>query len=310
MPESLVTALREAPWVADAGTLNRRRVEVAGRPVTLMGIDVQAFARNAHLPMGDTDPAAAYAAVASGEVLVSETLAYPLGLRVGGNLRLPTRSGTREFSIAAIVQNYGEPSGAVYLHRETYRRVYGAEPVLSVALWLAEGVDPAGVAARVERLPGGNDVRVVPNASLHEEAMRVFDRTFAITEMMRVISALVAFVAVVSALMALVTERQRVIGMLRATGMAIRPVGTAIAVEAGLLALSAALMAWVLGLGMAVVMVFVVNPRAFGWTLQFHPGQGPYLGVLWVALGAAWLGSLIPVLHAARLPVLSAIREE
>ncbi len=61
---------------------------------------------------------------------------------------------------------------------------------------------------------------------------------------------------------------------------------------------------------MAVVLIFVVNRRAFGWTLQFLPGEGSYGRLLLLAVGAAVLGSLYPIWRATRLSITATIREE
>jgi putative ABC transport system permease protein len=114
----------------------------------------------------------------------------------------------------------------------------------------------------------------------------------------------------VSALLALLEERIRLLGYLRAIGVSRRRLGASLALEAALLALVAGVLSWGVGLLMSAVLVFVVNRRAFGWTLQFLPGQGSYLGLLGLALAAALLGSLYPIHRATQLSVAATIREE
>jgi putative ABC transport system permease protein len=310
VPGELIAALRERPWLRDLDLLRRRKVVIGEREVLVIGIDIKAFARHAQLPMDAADPAAAYRAVVAGGALVSQTLAYPMGWEAGSILALPTPSGGVNIPISAVVQNYSAPSGVIYLHRDTYTALFGEEPVRSAALF----VDPEVPFARIEReiagLPGGNRVSAIPNRSLRESALRVFDRTFAITETMRAVAGGVAFVAVVSALMALLEERQRILGYLRAIGFSRRRLALAMGLEAVLVASIAAVTSWGTGLAMALVLVFVVNRRAFGWTLQFHAGQGPYLGILAVAVVAALLGAGVPIWKASRLSVVATIREE
>jgi putative ABC transport system permease protein len=110
--------------------------------------------------------------------------------------------------------------------------------------------------------------------------------------------------------MALLEERRRILGYLRAIGLSRRKLALSMAVEAVLIACTAAVMSWGAGLLMSVVLIFSVNRRAFGWTLQFHPGQGPYWSLLGVAVGAALLGAVYPIVQAGRLSVSATIREE
>ena len=308
--ERLLPRLRQLTGVRDSNELRRRRIVLGDRHVALIGIDIAAFSRNAHLPMDVKDKQAAYTQVLEGAALVSETLAYPLGLRTGDTLSLPVAGGTHKLTIAAVVQNYSAPSGIIYLDWETYQALYGPEPAAGVALWTDAGTDRQELIRLIEGLPGGDQVRLIPNAGLRESALQLFDRTFAITAVMRNLAAFIAFVAVVSALTALLEERRRILGYMRAIGLSRRQLGFSLAVEAGLIAFTATLLSWGVGLAMSVVLIFAVNKRAFGWTLQFHPAEGPYLALAGVALGAALLGSLYPIREAGRLSVSATIREE
>jgi putative ABC transport system permease protein len=254
--------------------------------------------------MPRADPAVAYPRVVAGDAMVSETLAYPLRLREGDTLRLPSDQGEVALRVAAVVQNYSAPSGIVYLHRDRFLELFPGEPARSIAFWLAPGVTYAEAQRRIAVLPGGETMRPQPNAELRG------NRTFAITALMRAVAGVVAFVAVVSALMALLEERRRVLGYLRAIGLSRRLMAWAMALEAALIACTAAFMSWGVGLAMALVLIHTVNRRAFGWTLQFLPGEGPYLSLLAVALGAALLGAIYPIVQAARLSVVATIREE
>ena len=310
MAPEVLDGLRAAPWVRDMDVLRRRKALIGGRTVLVVGIDIEAFARHAHMPMNDPDPGRVYREVAAGGALVSETLAYPLRLEVGGLLTVPTPEGERRIPIAGVVQNYGAPAGIVYLDRRLYRELYGEEPPRSVALWVEPGTGRERIEREIAALPGGAGLRVMDNRALLESALEVFDRTFAITALMRSVAALVAFVAVVSALMALLSERQRILGYLRAIGVPRRTLALSMVVEALLLAGTAAIMSWAVGWLMSVVLIFVVNRRAFGWTLQFHPAEGPYVTLTVVALAAAVLGSLYPIYRIGRLSVAATIREE
>ena len=216
----------------------------------------------------------------------------------------------RALRVAGVVQNYSAPTGLIYLAQPYFQRYYDHDPVRQVALWLHDGVSAEAMAARIEAMPQGERVQVQRNAELRREALRIFDRTFAITGIMGTLAAFVAVIAVISALTALLEERTRVLGYLRAIGLSRRKLGLSMLLEALLLAFTAAVVSWGVGLVMSAVLVFVVNRRAFGWTLQFLPTEGPYALLLVLALLAAALGSAYPMWRATRLSVVATIREE
>ncbi len=309
-PQGLAERLRALPEVRDVAELKSRRVTVAGREVLVVAIQPDVFARTASLPMLDAAPAQAMDALRRGAALVSETLALPLDLQAGGAIALPGRNGPETLPIAAVVQNYSVPGGLVYLDVARFTALFGPVPTRQVALWLAPGAGAEAVRRAIDALPEGGQVRVNANAQIRREALRIFDRTFAITQLMGALAAFVAFVAVVSALLALLEERIRILGYLRAIGVSRRRLGASLALEAALLALVAGVLSWGVGLLAAAVLVFVVNRRAFGWTLQFLPGTGSYGQLLLLAVLAALLGSLYPIHRATRLSVAATIREE
>jgi len=308
--EALLTRLRAMPSVADVAVLRSRRLVLEGREVLVLAVDLPAYARHSVLPTVAVPPAQAYARLGAGELFVSETLASPLGLHAGDALTLPTPQGPQVLRIGAVVQNYSAPQGVLYLSLPRFTALFGAAPPRRAALWLRPGASRSQVLAELEGMPALGGFRITPNAALRADALRVFDRTFAITDVMGTLAAFVAFMAVVSALTALLEERMRTLGYLRAIGISRRGLGASLAIEAALLSGVAAVASWATGLAMAWVLVFVINKRAFGWTLQFLPGEGSYLRLLVLALAAGLLGSVYPIWRATRLSVTATIREE
>lgn len=306
----LLALLRAQPWTVHLEELRSRKVVLEAREVRVLALDLRVFDRISRSMFVGTEREAALAGMERGEAFLSETLARALKLGRGDSLALPSPGGRRELKVAAIIRNYTLPSGVLYLESFHYRRIFGPEPVHDAALWLKPGVNAQRAASAIAVLPGAERLEVKPNAAVRGEAMRVFDRTFAITDLMGSFAAFVAFIAVVSALTAVLEERLRTLGYLRAIGVSRRVLGLTMALEAALLAFVAALMSWGAGVLMAMVLIFVVNRRAFGWTLQFHPEAGSYLFLLALALGAALLGSIYPIYRATRLSVVATIREE
>jgi putative ABC transport system permease protein len=309
-PPDLLRALKAQPFVGELAELRTRRIALGDRDVQVISVDALAFGRLNRVPVREGDRAEAVAALRDGAAWVSETLAYPLGLRAGAALRIPTASGFADLRVAAVVQNYSAPNGLIYLDHAAFRRLFGEIPVRQAAIWLRPDAVADAAVAMIAKLPGGADLRIVRNDELRAGAARVFERTFAITRLMTGLAAAVAFIAVVSASAALLDERRRLIGTLRAIGMSRRRLALAMAVESALLALVSCVLAWGVGVIVSAILVFVVNLRAFGWTLQFLPGAGEYVPLLGFAMAAALGGTLLPIARMWRTPILAAIREE
>ena len=80
--------------------------------------------------------------------------------------------------------------------------------------------------------------------------------------------------------------------------------------QTGLLGFIAGALAVPLGLGLAWVMIHVINKRSFGWTLQMHVPMGILLQAIALAIIAALLAGLYPAARIAQLPPAAALRRE
>ena len=65
-----------------------------------------------------------------------------------------------------------------------------------------------------------------------------------------------------------------------------------------------------MGLALSVVMIFVINKRAFGWTLDMQIGAGVLAQALALAIVAALLAGLYPAWRMARTSPAVALRSE
>jgi putative ABC transport system permease protein len=148
------------------------------------------------------------------------------------------------------------------------------------------------------------------NADLRALSMSIFDRTFVITRVLNWLAAAVAAVGLISSLLAWELERSRELAIVRSLGLT--PAGTAALIEAqtafmGFAALLAAVPAGVLT---ALVLVEVINRRAFGWRIDLHLHAAQFTNALVLALTAALVAGLYPAWRAARAPLAVEIREE
>jgi putative ABC transport system permease protein len=166
------------------------------------------------------------------------------------------------------------------------------------------------VRAEIEKATAGHRVLMFSNRDLRAEAIRIFDRTFAITYALEAIAVIIAVMGVAGALLALVIDRRRELGLLRFLGAASGQVRKLILVEAGLLGLLANLAGIALGFALSLILVYVINKQSFGWTIRFHWPVGILLGALTVVYMATVLAGLYPAQIAVRLNPVEVVHEE
>ena len=207
--------------------------------------------------------------------------------------------------------DYASDLGVITIGRPVYDRYFEDDAVSGLALYTTEAQPVEGLVARLRtQVPEGQEVIIRSNQGLREASLEVFDRTFTVTVVLRLLAVLVAFVGVLSALMALQLERSRELAVLRANGMTPRQLWQYVTSQTGVMGLMAGLLAVPLGLILATVLVYVINRRSFGWTLQFNITPEILLQAVGLALVAALLAGLYPSYKMAQANPADALREE
>ncbi|MBK8535083.1 MAG: FtsX-like permease family protein [Candidatus Competibacteraceae bacterium] len=306
-----LTVLRNTPGVAAISTYRGAKVELDGRTLTLIAAEL-APAAQAGYHLMDGDSATAWQAFQTGEaILISEPLAYRSHLSAGDSLQLPTDRGTQRFTIAGVFLDYGSEHGRILLHRSGYQR-YWQDPVVgSVAVFAAPGENLASLRERLqERLGSIQPLLIRSNRDIQSFTLEIFERTFTITRVLRLLAILVAVVGVLSALLALQLERAREFAVLRAIGMTTAEIGGLVSLQTGFMGAAAGLLALPTGLLLAAVLIFVINRRAFGWSLPFQVDPMLLLETLTLAIIAALLAGLYPIWRMARARPADALRTE
>lgn len=309
-PETLA-ALRAAPGVAAVSTYRRLTVELAAQPVQVMAVDL-APASEAGYRLLAGDPAEIWPTFRRGAaILVSEPLAWRQKLRVGATLAVPTDRGLRHYPIAGIFLDYGSEHGRILLPRRLYERDWSQPTVGSTAVFAAPGQDLAALRTRLQAQLGPLQPLIFRlNRDIQRFTLEIFERTFTITQVLRLLAIIVAVTGVVSALLALQLERAREFAILRALGLSSRETAGLVALQTGLLGLAAGLLALPTGLMLAAALVFVINRRAFGWSLPFQAEPALLLETVALAVLAALLAGLYPIWRLARTRPADALRTE
>ncbi|MBL8058626.1 MAG: ABC transporter permease [Anaerolineales bacterium] len=307
----LPARVRAVPGVGTVETI--RTVPVAGPAglTSLVVADSQSR-RSARLyRYASGDPDAIWNQMQAGAVLVSEPYAFRHNLPPqGGSVTLQTDRGERTFPVAAVYYDYASDQGRVLISRTVYEQYWDDRGLSGVAVYAAPGQDVGRLAEALRVELKDTALQVQANRALRDQALVVFDRTFAITNALRLLAVVVAFIGVLSALMALQLERARELATLQALGLTAGQLWRLTFLETGLMGLAAGLFALPTGYVLALVLVYVINLRSFGWTIQLQPEPAVYLQALLVSVAAAVLAAIYPMRRLLRAPIAAALRQE
>jgi len=243
------------------------------------------------------------------EVQVSEPFANKFGVTQQNNLlAVRTNAGERTMRVVGVFYDYASDAGVVRMRRDLYQRDWADDKVSSIALYLP--ADSAITAQSLRTQFSGRDLLISANRELRDNALQVFDRTFAITSALNLLATVVAFIGVLSALMALQIERTRELGMLRANGMTLNQLWRLTLLETGLMGGTAGILSMPAGLLLAVILVYIINLRSFGWTIRLDLQWTTFAQALAVAVVSALLAAIYPMLRLGKIAIASAVRQE
>ncbi|MFK7800450.1 MAG: FtsX-like permease family protein [Anaerolineae bacterium] len=285
------------------------------REMTLAGVSGDISRGNrpyAWLPEGWTHDDV-WEAIAAGEgIIVSEPLILREELSYPPEpITIETDSGPIDFPVVGVIYDYSSDQGMIWMGSEAYQQFWNDSEISTVAMFVEDGVDPDQMVDEMRKaFVGRQDLVINSNRSLRETSIEIFDQTFAITSALRLLATLVAFIGVLSALMSLQLERVRELGVLRATGMTLRQMWQLSLLETGLMGLVAGLIAIPTGFVLAWVLIYVINVRSFGWTLQMDLQPAYFLQALAVALVAALLAAIYPSFKLGQMVIATAIRSD
>jgi putative ABC transport system permease protein len=307
---AFVARIRAQPGVAGVSTYRNVTLEGGDAQVQLVAADFFERHRDAFTFL-DVAESQVWDRFSDGAVLISEPLAYRRGVAAGDSLELPTRFGPRRFPIAAVFRDYASEFGVAFIDRRTWNAFWEDGGISSVGVFAEPSVPARDLMERLRSLDrGAASLLFQPTAVLRSSTLRVFDRTFAITAVLRGLATLVAIAGVLSALLALQLERTRELGVLRATGFTPRQIGGLIVAQSAFLGLIAGVLALPLAFVLSWAMVDVINRRAFGWTMDLRFDAMILLESMLLATGAAMVAGLWPAYRSARIVPAAAIHEE
>jgi putative ABC transport system permease protein len=308
---AVISRLAETPGVVAVGTYRGARVPSPLGPTQVVALGAGPASYRQFRFLSGSSEAVWPAFEHGGAAIVSEPYAYRHGLRVGSALPLRTDRGEHAFPVVGVFADYGSDQGVVMVSRRTYEAHWDDRGVSSLGLLLEPGADTqAALATLRARAAGSQDVLIRSNRALRDASLEVFDRTFVITGVLRILATAVAVIGVLSALMALQLERARELGVLRAQGLTPGEVWRLVLAETGLLGATAGALAVPVGIGLALVLIHVINRRAFGWSIETSISAGALLQAVGLALLAALAAGAYPAWRMVRTPPAQALREE
>ena len=305
-------AIAAAPGIARVAFLRSTQLLLAPDrpPVALIARPVDAADPGAILPLvGEALPARRLPPDAI-PLWVSEAMTDLYGYRVGMPVKLPLAGRAVDAVVAGVWRDYARQSGAIQMRLADYRALTGDLEVNDAALWLRPGVKTEQIVAALTRLPFGAALEFAEPGEIRARSLQIFDRSFAVTYLLELVAIVIGLFGVAATFSGQTLARAREFGMLRHIGVTRRQILAMLAAEGGALTLLGIAAGFVLGGAISLILVYVVNPQSFHWTMQLHVPWVTLATVAALLLAASALTALAAGRHAVSADAVRAVRED
>jgi putative ABC transport system permease protein len=269
--------------------------QIALQPTRLFGVRVGPTYRDNWVFL-DAD-ADAWDQVRAGTAAVAnEQLARRANLWVGDTVEV---APGRSLRLAAVVADYGNPSGQLVIAEALFRAFY---PQVEARQFGLRTDDPAALREILVSELGIADNAITDQSALKRISLQIFDRTFTVTAALNVLTLAVAGFAMLMSLLTLADLRIPQLAPVWALGLTRRRIGQLELLRTVVFAMITCAVALPVGLGLAWVLLAIINVEAFGWRLPMFLFPGDYLALFLFALLAAIAAAAWPAARLMRLP--------
>ena len=226
-------------------------------------------------------------------VFLTEPYARRARKEVGDTLSFSTFKGEIKLPVLGVYYSYAPDRNMALVADSVVNESRSSMNWSGLGLYLDQSVSLPDRLQELRRT-FGEDVEIVATRDMKALALTIFERTFTVTKVLRILALGVAFIGVFLSLMALVYERKQEITVLRSLGFQKSELFRLSLVQSGLLGILSGILALPLGAALAAIMISVINRRAFGWTITYASDWSGASVSLALAVAASVLAGFYP----------------
>jgi putative ABC transport system permease protein len=320
-----VSTLRSAPLLLDAGkpavTLMSRPLDdpasalpLIAAPLPVPPGHVGIYVSEAMVDLYGARPgsvfaplAQAFGALAQSAPALPATPAAPTA---------PAASAVPQFYVAGVWRDYARQFGAIALAQRDFERLTGDRRVSDLALWLSSAADDAQIQQALRALAdaqasgGGALLEMASVSQIRAKSLQIFDRSFAVTYWLQGVAIAIGLFGVAASFSAQVLARRKEFGLLAHLGLTRRQILTVVAGEGAAWTVIGAVAGLALGLAVSTVLVHVVNPQSFHWTMDLRVPWARLLLLCAAVVAAGTLTAWLAGRAAAGRDAVLAVKED
>ncbi|WP_232229747.1 FtsX-like permease family protein, partial [Polaromonas glacialis] len=277
-----VSTLRTVPLLLDAA---KPAVTLISRPIDNPATDLPLVGAALGVPPGQIGIYVSEAMVdlygaAPGTVFTPLSQAFSAFAQSGRAQPAINSIANQKFFVAGVWRDYARQFGAITIAQRDFERLSSDARVNDLALWIDGSVPDAEVQQSIrslaDRQSGGSGalLEMASVSQIRAISLKIFDRSFAVTYWLQGVAIAIGLFGVAASFSAQVLARRKEFGLLAHLGLTRRQILTVVAGEGAAWTVIGALAGLALGLAVSTVLVFVVNPQSFHWTMDLQVPWG------------------------------------
>jgi putative ABC transport system permease protein len=193
---------------------------------------------------------------------------------------------------------------------DDYQNLTGDKTINDMSLWIASSSNATEVRKQLQALSFSTALEFAEPGEIQQISMKIFDRSFAITYVLEAVAIIIGLFGVAASFSSQTLARAKEFGMLRHLGVTRQQILFLLAGEGALLTSMAILVGSLLGLCISLILIFIVNPQSFHWTMQLHIPWNLLLTTASILFISAALTALISGRFAISGSALRAVKED
>ncbi|MBX9671423.1 MAG: ABC transporter permease [Candidatus Obscuribacterales bacterium] len=312
LSEAVSGMIQKLPGVVAVDGFVEQRMLYRGEPSIVSGGEFNIIKRFGGLRFTSGESVdQVFSRLTSKSCLISESFAIRRNVCTGDTIEVPTDKGIISLSVGGVYYDYSSDLGQVVIDRELYKKYFDDHSLTSIAVYLRPDVDLEQARSEILNAVNGYSLICIRSTrELRKEAMRVFDRTFAVTYALHTIAVTVALLSIMNALLALSFESRRDFGILRYLGAQRGQLQAIVYGQSFLLGCLGNGTGLFVGGILSLLLVNVINRQSFGWTVQLAIPWDFIAQSSLLVLLAALAAGFVPARQAARTKAPEVVRDE
>jgi putative ABC transport system permease protein len=294
---------------ADFSRFSKLQLDPVRAQVTLVIRPFDAANPGAELPL--TGTAIRWTPDMPPPIWVTEAMVEIYGMSPGRAVELPLGGRLQRFMVAGVWRDYARQFGAIAMRTPDYQAATGDTTITDAALWLKPGFTPTRVAEELRaQMEAGAATEFVQPGDIRKLSLQIFDRSFAVTYVLEIVAIVIGLTGIAATFSSQAIARTREFGMLRHIGLTRGQILQLLAIEGALVTALALVVGLATGLVVSVVLIKVINPQSFHWTMDFSAPERLIAGLMVALMLAAVVTAVIAGRRAVSIDAVRAVRDD